>query len=81
MKCTAAAVHELGHMLGLKHNASSRSVMYFLDVNGTEVLDSEDILDLGSHHKLCANSGQVAQTSVRIPPLATPISACALFHE
>jgi Zn-dependent protease with chaperone function len=64
-----AAVHELGHMLGLKHNASGRSVMYFLDVNGTEVLDSKDILDLSSHHTLCTNSGQVAQTSVRVPPL------------
>jgi hypothetical protein len=64
-----AAVHELGHMLGLKHNASSRSVMYFLNVNGTEVLDSKDILDLSSHHKLCANSGQVAQTLVGVPPL------------
>jgi hypothetical protein len=64
-----AAVHELGHMLGLKHNASSRSVMYFLNVNGTEVLDSKDIFDLSSHHKLCANSGQLAQTSVRVPPL------------
>lgn len=60
-----AAVHELGHILGLKHNASSRSVMYFLNVNGTEVLDSKDILDLSSHHKLCANSGQLAQTTVR----------------
>jgi len=64
-----AAVHELGHMLGLKHNASIRSVMYFLDVNGTEVLDSKDILDLSAHHKLCANSGQVAQTLVGVPPL------------
>jgi hypothetical protein len=43
--------------------------MYFLDVNGTEVLDSKDILDLSSHHKLCANSGQVAQTLVGVPPL------------
>jgi hypothetical protein len=62
------AVHELGHMLGLKHNASSRSVMYFLSVNGTEVLDSKDILDLSAHHKLCANPRQVARTSVRVPP-------------
>jgi hypothetical protein len=47
-----AAVHELGHMLGLKHNASSQSVMYFLDINGTESLDNKDILDLSTHHKL-----------------------------
>jgi hypothetical protein len=47
-----AAVHELGHMLGLKHNASSRSIMYFLNVNGTEVLDNKDILDLSSRHRL-----------------------------
>jgi hypothetical protein len=48
------AVHEFGHLLGLKHNASSRSVMYFLNVNGSEVLDREDILDLSARHKLRA---------------------------
>jgi len=63
-----AAVHELGHMLGLKHNASGRSVMYFLNLNGTEVLDSKDISDLSAHHELCADSWQVAQTSVRVAP-------------
>lgn len=46
-----AAVHELGHMLGLKHNANIRSVMYFLDLEGTEVLDSKDISDC-AHHQL-----------------------------
>ena len=34
------AVHEIGHMFGLKHNPSSRSVMYYLDLEGSEVLDS-----------------------------------------
>jgi hypothetical protein len=60
------AVHEFGHVLGLQHNASSRSIMYFLNVNGTEVLDDKDILDLSSHHKLRANSEQGAQTLVRV---------------
>jgi hypothetical protein len=46
------AVHELGHMLGLKHNASSQSVMYFLNVNGTEILDGKDLLDLSTWHRL-----------------------------
>jgi len=46
------AVHEIGHMLGLKHNASSQSIMYFFNVNGTEVLDGTDILDLSARHQL-----------------------------
>jgi hypothetical protein len=48
----ASAVHEIGHMLGLKHNASGRSVMYYLDLSGTEVLDSIDIRELGRRHAL-----------------------------
>jgi hypothetical protein len=48
----AAAVNELGHMLGLKHNANIHSVMYFLDIDGTESLDNKDVLDLSTHHKL-----------------------------
>ena len=42
----------IGHMLGLKHSASSQSIMYFLNVNGTEILDRKDILDLSRCHKL-----------------------------
>jgi hypothetical protein len=46
------AVHEIGHMLGLKHNPSVHSVMYYLDLEGTEVLDSSDLATLAGRHKL-----------------------------
>ena len=48
----ATAVHEIGHMLGLKHNTRTHSVMYFLNVDGTEALDGEDILELSRLHKV-----------------------------
>lgn len=46
------AVHEMGHMFGLKHNPSARSVMYFLDLEGPEVLETADLKSLAAHHKL-----------------------------
>jgi hypothetical protein len=46
------AVHEIGHLLGLKHNPSARSVMYYLDLEGSEVLDESDLAMLAGRHKL-----------------------------
>jgi hypothetical protein len=50
------AVHEIGHMLGLKHNPSAHSVMYYLDLEGTEVLDPSDLTTLAGRHKLRVSS-------------------------
>ena len=56
------AVHEIGHMLGLKHNPSAKSIMYFIDLEGPEVLDARDIEALAVHHRL------------RVEPIDAPIA-------
>src|SRR5262249_49739115 len=45
------AVHELGHVLGLPHNPNSRSVMYYLRLDGQTVLASADLAALAVRHK------------------------------
>jgi len=44
--------------------------MYFLNVNGAEALDSEDILDLSARHKLSA-----AVVPTGIPPIRVVLAA------
>jgi hypothetical protein len=59
------AVHEIGHMLGLKHNPNARSVMYYLDLEGQEYLDNTDLALLASRHKMRL------RTKDRIPVVKT----------
>ena len=46
------SVHEIGHMMGLKHNSNTRSLMYDFDLECSEELDSTDLRALRARHKL-----------------------------
>jgi hypothetical protein len=46
------SMHEIGHMLGLQHSSSARSVMYGFDLEGQDWLDPMDLAALATHHKL-----------------------------
>jgi hypothetical protein len=46
------AVHEIGHLFGLQHNPNPMSVMYYMDLEGSESLDSNDLASLSALHKL-----------------------------
>jgi Matrixin len=61
--------HELGHLMGLQHNPSVDSIMYWLTFSGrgTE-FDQRDLAALSQRHKL-RESAQAAQL-----PNPTPIS-------
>lgn len=48
----ATAVHELGHLFGLRHNPRASSIMYYLDCDGTSSLDVSDLQALAAHHAL-----------------------------
>ena len=46
------AVHEIGHILGMRHSSSAMSVMYYFDLEGLEWLDATDLAALATLHKL-----------------------------
>jgi hypothetical protein len=60
------AFHEIGHLLGLQHNPSPHSVMYWIDIRGDEVLDGSDIRALAATHALRAGSTCSERTSCEI---------------
>ena len=50
------AVHELGHLLGLPHNPSLKSVMAADDFDSTQFLDRQDLGALSKKHQLRGSS-------------------------
>ena len=46
------AVHEVGHLLGLPHNPSSRSIMFFICLGDSVFLDRSDLSILRARHRL-----------------------------
>jgi hypothetical protein len=50
------SVHEIGHVLGLRHNTNIRSLMYSLDLDCSDSLDRADLATLAAHHKLRTGS-------------------------
>jgi len=48
----ATAVHELGHMFGLFHNSHPTSVMFYIDADGSSVLDETDLDAVRARHTI-----------------------------
>jgi predicted Zn-dependent protease len=56
---TSVAIHELGHMFGLRHSGNARSVMYWIDAPDQGELDRRDMAQLRIHHALRTNKNSI----------------------
>jgi hypothetical protein len=67
------SVHEIGHLLGLGHNSSGSSVMYFLRLDDAVSLDFTDLSALAERHTLRGGLFE-KNTLPAAPPVALPIN-------
>ena len=68
------SVHEIGHMLGLRHNPNAKSLMYDLDLDSSESLDAADLASLAARHKLRA---MLSPTPNQVEPLTKVCAKCS----
>ncbi len=52
MESYRISVHEIGHMLGLRHSTNTKSLMYGFDLDDSQSLDPADLAALAGRHKL-----------------------------
>jgi hypothetical protein len=52
MESYRISVHEIGHMLGLRHSTNTKSLMYGFDLDDSQSLDPADLASLAGRHKL-----------------------------
>jgi hypothetical protein len=52
MESYRISVHEIGHMLGLRHSTNTKSLMYGFDLDDSQTLDPADLAFLADRHKL-----------------------------
>ena len=52
METYRISVHEIGHILGLRHSTNIKSLMYGFDLDDSQTLDAADLAFLADRHKL-----------------------------
>jgi predicted Zn-dependent protease len=52
MESYRISVHEIGHILGLRHSTNIKSLMYGFDLDDSQSLDPADLAFLADRHKL-----------------------------
>jgi hypothetical protein len=74
-EAVAIWIHEIGHLLGLKHNPSPASLMYYIDADAKSKLDAADLRALASLHAFRVDPNlagrdslkQILQTNAKLP--------------
>jgi hypothetical protein len=64
-EAVAIWIHEIGHLLGLKHNPSPASLMYYMDADAKSKLDAADLRALASLHAFRVDPNLAGRDSLK----------------